>query len=64
MTIQEAIEARHSVRAYKDQPLSEEFVQRLGEAIKGDNMYDILIYSILSNLRLSCCHYFCRWPAG
>jgi len=23
MTIQEAIEARHSVRAYKDQPLSE-----------------------------------------
>ena len=33
MTIQEAIEARHCVRAYKDQPLSEEFVQRLGEEI-------------------------------
>jgi nitroreductase len=27
MTIQEAIEARHSVRAYKDQPLSEEIVK-------------------------------------
>jgi len=29
MTIQEAIEARHSVRAYKDQPLSEEIVKVL-----------------------------------
>ena len=27
MTLQEAIEARHSVRAYKDQPLSEEIVK-------------------------------------
>ena len=27
MTIQEAIEARHSIRAYKDQPLSEEIVK-------------------------------------
>ena len=31
MTIQEAIEARHSVRAYKDQPLSEEVVKVLEE---------------------------------
>ena len=33
MTIQEAIEARHSVRAYKDQPLSEEIVKVLEEEI-------------------------------
>ena len=33
MTIQEAIEARHSVRAYKDQPLSEEIVKVLKDEI-------------------------------
>ena len=33
MTIQEAIEARHSVRAYKDQPLSEEIVRLLEDEI-------------------------------
>ena len=33
MTIQEAIEARHSVRAYKDQPLSEENVKVLEDEI-------------------------------
>ena len=33
MTIQEAIETRHSVRAYKDQPLSEEIVKVLEEEI-------------------------------
>ena len=33
MTIQEAIEARHSVRAYKDQPLSEVIVKNLGDEI-------------------------------
>ena len=33
MTIQEALEARHSVRAYKDQPLSEEIVKRLEDEI-------------------------------
>ena len=33
MTIQEAIEARHSVRAYKEQPLSEEIVKLLEEKI-------------------------------
>ena len=33
MTIQEAIEARHSVRAYKDQPLSEEIVKVLEKEI-------------------------------
>ena len=33
MTIQEAIEARHSVRAYKDQPLSEEVVKVLEDEI-------------------------------
>jgi nitroreductase len=33
MTLQEAIEARHSVRAYKDQPLSEETVKVLEDEI-------------------------------
>jgi len=33
MTIQEAIEARHSVRTYKDQPLSEEIVKVLEDEI-------------------------------
>ena len=33
MTIQEAIQARHSVRAYKDQPLSEEIVKVLEDEI-------------------------------
>jgi nitroreductase len=33
MTIQEAIEARHSVRAYKEQPLVEEIVKELQEKI-------------------------------
>ncbi len=33
MTIQEAIEARHSVRAYKNQPLTEDIVKVLEEQI-------------------------------
>ncbi len=33
MTIQEAIKARHSVRAYKDQPLTEDVVKELHEKI-------------------------------
>ena len=33
MTIQEAIKARHSVRAYKDQPLTEDVVKELQEKI-------------------------------
>ena len=33
MTLQEAIEARHSVRAYKDQPLSEDVVKVLEDEI-------------------------------
>ena len=34
MTLQEAIEARHSVRAYKNQPLAEDVVKVLEEKIK------------------------------
>ena len=30
MTLQEAIQARHSVRAYKEQPLTEDVVKVLG----------------------------------
>ena len=33
MTIQEAIEARHGVRAYKEQPLAAEVVKALEEKI-------------------------------
>ena len=33
MTIQEAIEARHSVRAYKSEPLPDEVVKALEEKI-------------------------------
>ena len=33
MTLQEAIEARHSVRAYKDEPLAEDVSRRLEEEI-------------------------------
>ena len=33
MTIQEAIEARHSVRAYKEQPLTDDIVKKLEEKI-------------------------------
>ena len=34
MTIQEAIEARHSVRAYKDQPLGDEIIKQLEDKIE------------------------------
>ena len=37
MTIQEAIEARHSVRAYKDQPLTDDVVKALQERISAIN---------------------------
>ena len=37
MTIQEAIEARHSVRAYKDQPLTDDVVKALQERILAIN---------------------------
>ena len=33
MTLQEAIEARHSVRAYKNEPLADDAVKRLEEQI-------------------------------
>ncbi len=33
MTLQEAIEARHSVRAYKDEPLAEGVVKVMQEQI-------------------------------
>lgn len=37
MTLQEAIEARHSVRAYKDQPLAEDVINVLREQISEIN---------------------------
>lgn len=37
MTLQEAIEARHSVRAYKDQPLADDVVKVLNERVSDIN---------------------------
>ncbi len=41
MTLQEAIEARHSVRAYKDQPLSDDVVKVLQERISNIKRYPV-----------------------
>ena len=49
MTIQEAIEARHSVRAYKDQPLTEEVVIRLEEEIAVVNQKGNLHVQLIRN---------------
>ena len=49
MTIQEAIEARHSVRAYKDQPLSEEIVKVLEDEIVKLNQEGQLHIQLICN---------------
>ena len=49
MTIQETIEARHSVRAYKDQPLTEEVVRRLEEEIAVVNQKGNLHVQLIRN---------------
>lgn len=49
MTLQEAIEARHSVRAYKDQPLAEEVVKRLEEEIAELNQTGSLHIQLIRN---------------
>jgi len=49
MTLQEAIEARHSVRAYKDQPLAEEVVKRLEEEIAEVNQSGSLHIQLIRN---------------
>ena len=49
ITLQEAIEARHSVRAYKDQPMSEELVQRLEEEIAVVNQKGNLHVQLILN---------------
>ena len=49
MTIQEAIDARHSVRAYKDQPLTEEVVKRLEEEIAVVNQKGNLHVQLIQN---------------
>ena len=49
MTIQEAIEARHSVRAYKDQPLSEEIVKLLEDEIVKLNIEGQLHIQLICN---------------
>ena len=58
MTIQEAIEARHSVRAYKDQPLTEEVVNVLNEKIAELNK----LGSTYSLFRTSQRHSKGSWP--
>ena len=49
MTIQETIEARHSVRAYKDQPLTEEVVNVLNEKIAELNKLGNLHIQLILN---------------
>ena len=49
MTIQEAIEARHSVRAYKNEPLSEEIVRVLEEQITICNQKGRLHIQLITN---------------
>ena len=49
MTIQEAIEARHSVRAYKEQPLADDVVKVLEEQIANLNQEDKLHIQLILN---------------
>ena len=49
MTIQEAIAARHSVRAYKDQPLSEDIVKQLEDKIVELNLEGQLHIQLICN---------------
>ena len=49
MTLQEAIEVRHSVRAYKDQPLAEDVARRLEEEIAEVNQAGHLHVQLIQN---------------
>ena len=49
MTLQEAIEARHSVRAYKDQPLAEDVARLLEEEIAKVNQAGHLHVQLIQN---------------
>ncbi len=49
MTLQEAIEARHSVRAYKEQPLTEDVVKVLEEQIADFNRDGKLHIQLIQN---------------
>ena len=49
MTIQEAIEARHSVRAYKEQPLTDEIVKLLEGKIEELNLESQLHIQLILN---------------
>ena len=49
MTLQEAIEARHSVRAYKNQPLAEDIVKALEEKIEELNREGQLHMQLILN---------------
>ena len=49
MTLQEAIEVRHSVRAYKEQPLAEDVARRLEEEIAKVNQAGHLHVQLIQN---------------
>ena len=49
MTLQEAIEFRHSVRAYKEQPLAEDVARRLEEEIAEVNQAGHLHVQLIQN---------------
>jgi hypothetical protein len=49
MTLEEAIKARHSVRAYKAQPLAEDIVKVLEKEIEGQNCQGHLHIQLIKN---------------
>ena len=49
MDLKEAIRLRHSVRQYKDEPISEEHVSRLNEIIKQCNIQSGLNMQLICN---------------
>ena len=49
MTILEAMKARHSVRSYTDQPISQELIQKLNSEIKACNREGNLHIQLVTN---------------
>ncbi len=66
MTIQEAIEARHSLRAYKDQPLTDDVVKKLEEKIAELNnegqLHKQYVYSSIPTISEKTCLSTGIWP--
>ena len=65
MTLQEAIEARHSVRAYKNEPLAANVVKVLEEQMamlnREGNLHMQLILKVVIMHLLLCLNYYVRF---